>query len=134
MFRSEPSSNYELPNSLRADAGDGRHGFSRSYDSWAEIFSTSEEQAEISSFGMIWGVHAALQSQIGSDSTKRQRWRGDRYSRVRSKEDSRVPAAFMWIILSVTRSSVYFAMPGENGCGICDAEGLRIKISACEQL
>ena len=82
VFRSEPSSNYELPNSLRADAGDGRHGFSRSYDSWADIFSISDEQAEISSFGMIWGVHAALQSQIGSDSTKRKRWRGDRYSRV----------------------------------------------------
>ena len=50
-------------------------------------------------------------------------------TRVPSKEDFRVPEAFMWIILGGTKSSRRFAMLGQDGYGLCDDGGRRIDIS-----
>ena len=102
--------------------------------SWAEIFSISKQRAEISSFRRRWGVHAALQKQIASDSTKRKRCGRDRYSRVQSKQDFGAPGAFMWIILGGTKMKRHFAMLGQDGHGFCNDEGLRKYISALGEL
>ena len=40
----------------------------------------------------------------------------------------------MRIILGGTKSKRHFALLGQDGCGLCDDEGLRIDISAFVEL
>ena len=51
-----------------------------------------------------------------------------------SKQDFGVAGAFMCIILGGTKSKRHFAMLEQDGCGLCDDEGLRIYISALVEL